>query len=165
MADGSGVPPGKYSRPAPRCIGRHFADEIGPVRGPQRCNCKKVVDRWIRTVPIVPGNEARIVGFKTGTEERRIANQKMFEQQDATIPNCRPFSLETGEVFIYFRAVNCGKFPRPGLRRNLYAIQVKDFSAACIARKHVQVSLAVCRQVVDDNDLFIALEAVHVHRL
>src|SRR5262249_26783674 len=104
--------------------------------------------RWIRTVPIMPGNEARIVGFKTGTEQRGIADRKMFKEQHAAIPDRRTFPFETGEVFAYLRTANGGKFPGKRHRRNLGAIQVENLATASIARHHVQVSLESCTQVV-----------------
>ena len=106
--ENTAVPPPPYMAPFPRLDTRHLR--------PATLQLQKSCRPWIRTVPIVPVNKARIVGLKTGTDQRGIADQKTLKEQHATIPDRRSFSFETDEVFINFRTVNRGKFPRPRTR-------------------------------------------------
>jgi hypothetical protein len=99
----------------------HLADQICPVRRPQRRHGENIVDGRVREPPIAPRNEARVVGFEAGAVKHPIVNSVALEEEDTSIPYRRPLPLQLGKITVDRRTVSDGELPQPRLNRYLNA--------------------------------------------
>ena len=87
-ADVLGVrrPAGKIELPGCRRGGRHLADEIGAVGGPQRRRGKDIEDAGVRKVPIAPSEKVRVIRLEAGAAQHAVPDRVAMNEQHAAVP-------------------------------------------------------------------------------